>query len=379
VDPGGGAAQRLLSRLALRYAGVGRTVIAALAGVLGVVAAPTPGLTALVVAAVVGWSVAYAWLLTHRRRWWLLPADVLVVAAVCLSQRWTVPAEAVTDNQGWVIALASISVVAYQWHSRLPAAAAAVVAVDAAFVAGTMLAVPGRIGSAAVMIPWLLVEATLSRLLWILLQRGGKRADALAAQAEEATRAEAVAGAARADERAFMASLHDNAASTLLMVGRGDVTTAALWLRAQATRDLASLDGWTAPETADEDLVPRLRTVAANSRVTVAAGLPESLTVPGEVCAALCGSVGEAFENVARHAGTAQASLSVAHDDGRIVVQVVDHGAGFVPEAVPAGRYGVSGSILGRMAAVGGRAEVTSAPGRGTTVHLEWPAPSAPS
>ena len=304
-----GAAQRLLRRLALRYAGVGRTVIAALAGVVGVVAAPWPRLTAVVVAAVVGWSVVYAWLLTHRRRWWLLLADVAVVAAVCLSQRWTVPVEAVTANQSWVIALASISVVAYQWHSRSPAAVAAVVAVDAAFVAGTVFAVPSGIGSATTMVGWLPVEAALSRLLWVLLQRGGKRADELAAQAEEATRAEAVAGAARADERAFLASLHDNAASTLLMVGRAAVTTADPWLRAQAARDLDSLDGWTAPRNADEDLVPRLRAVIANSRVTVTAELPESLTVPGPVCEALCGSVGEALENVARHAGATRASM----------------------------------------------------------------------
>jgi histidine kinase/DNA gyrase B/HSP90-like ATPase len=330
---------------------------------------PTTG----IVAAVAGWSVGYARLLTRRPRpWWLLPVDVAIVAAACLTQRWTVPAEAVTSNQGWVIALASISVVAYQWHTALPTGVAAVVAVDVAFAGGTMLVVPGGLGAAAFMIAWLPVEATLSRLLWILLRRGGRRADGITAQAERASRTEAVARAARADERAFMASLHDNAASTLLMVGLSDVTADDPWLRAQAGSDLASLDRWSAAEGAAEDVVPLLRAVIAASRVAVTAELPGSLTLPGPVCVAVCGSVREALANVARHAGTGRANVKLERQDGRVAVLVDDDGVGFVPETVPPGRFGVSGSILGRMAGVGGHAEVTSTPGRGTTVHLEW-------
>ncbi|MEU4254488.1 hypothetical protein AB0F15_44575 [Amycolatopsis sp. NPDC026612] len=46
--------------------------------------------------------------------------------------------------------------------------------VSATWPFASLLAVPGRIGAAAVMIAWLLVEATLSRLLWIILQRGAR-------------------------------------------------------------------------------------------------------------------------------------------------------------------------------------------------------------
>ncbi|MET8837871.1 hypothetical protein ABZV78_28715, partial [Micromonospora sp. NPDC004540] len=49
-----------------------------------------------------------------------------------------------------------------------------------------------------------------------------------------------------------------------------------------------------------------------------------------------------------------------------------DDGPGFDPASVPAHRYGLRESIHGRMSTVGGRAEVTSAPGAGTRIRLEW-------
>jgi signal transduction histidine kinase len=53
-------------------------------------------------------------------------------------------------------------------------------------------------------------------------------------------------------------------------------------------------------------------------------------------------------------------------------VRVTDAGRGFDVGAVSDHRRGIRGSVVERMAAVGGRAEVTSRPGR-TTVRLEWP------
>jgi signal transduction histidine kinase len=365
-----GAAQRLVRRLAFRYAAIGRTVIAALAGTLGVVAVPR---AAPVVAAVVALSLVYSWFLVRRNGLGaLLALDVVVVCAACLTQRWTVPAGAVSSNQGWVIALASITVVAYQWHTRPAVSVAAVAVTDAAFLAGVLLALPGHPGAALVMVAWLPVEAALSRLLWVLVRRGGARADRLTARAERARRTEAVARAARADELAHVASLHDNAASTLLMVGLGQVGAADPWLRAQARRDLASLGHWSIVDE-KADVIPALCKVIATSLVTVTTELPDSLTAPAGVCGALCGSVREALTNIARHAGPATARVRVAGEAGRVAVEVTDDGVGVAPDTVPPNRFGVSGSIVERMALVGGRAEVSSAPGRGTVVRLEWP------
>ncbi|WP_244199790.1 sensor histidine kinase, partial [Amycolatopsis thailandensis] len=81
-------------------------------------------------------------------------------------------------------------------------------------------------------------------------------------------------------------------------------------------------------------------------------------------------AVREALVNVDRHAGVGEALLTV--EDG-VRVTVRDEGRGFDPAATPAQRRGVRGSLVERMAAAGGRAEVTSAPGAGTTVDLVWP------
>jgi signal transduction histidine kinase len=362
----------LLRQLALRYAGTGRTVIAALAGVCGIFAAPRTWIASGIVVAVVAWSVVYATLLRGRRSpRWLLAGDVAVVAVACLTQRWTVPAEALSSNQGWVIALASITVVVYQWHTGLVEAIVAVFVVDGAFLAGVLLAAPVDLGAAPMMIGWLPVEAVLSRVLWILVRRGGRRADELTEQIERERRAEAVGAAARAEERSYLAALHDTAASTLLMVGLGGVRSSDDWLRAQAARDLATLRRSAAEDA--EDLIPLLRAVIATSQVSVTADLPDSLTAPAPVCGAVCRSVHEALTNVARHAGTRFATVHAVRDNGFLAVRVVDDGAGFAPALVPAGRFGLSASIIARMEDVGGRAEVISAPGRGTTVRLEWP------
>ena len=75
---------------------------------------------------------------------------------------------------GWVSPIASFTVVAVQFQLGVPAAAAATVAVCAAFVAGAA-ASPGLTvwdGVFAGGGGWMVVEAVLARLLWVLLQRG---------------------------------------------------------------------------------------------------------------------------------------------------------------------------------------------------------------
>jgi signal transduction histidine kinase len=60
-----------------------------------------------------------------------------------------------------------------------------------------------------------------------------------------------------------------------------------------------------------------------------------------------------------------------------VEVNVRDRGRGFDPTRIEADRHGVRESIVGRVEAVGGRAVVRSAPGEGTEVRLELPAPGA--
>ena len=81
----------------------------------------------------------------------------------------------------------------------------------------------------------------------------------------------------------------------------------------------------------------------------------------------------EALRNVARHAGTGLAELRVRDGNDQVVVEIIDQGRGFDPRSVPRSRRGISESIQGRMAEIGGTAEISGAPGVGTTVTLRWP------
>jgi signal transduction histidine kinase len=55
-----------------------------------------------------------------------------------------------------------------------------------------------------------------------------------------------------------------------------------------------------------------------------------------------------------------------------VSVRVEDTGRGFDLDAIPVERLGVRTSILRRMEDVGGTATITSSPGHGTVVELEW-------
>jgi signal transduction histidine kinase len=123
--------------------------------------------------------------------------------------------------------------------------------------------------------------------------------------------------------------------------------------------------------------------------------------VPVRVVMALASVVREALSNVAAHAGTgeawvtvrrtAQADSTVQADSAvqadstvqadipgapcRLQVVVRDRGSGFDPARVEAERLGLRRSITERTAECGGQASVRSAPGKGTEVSLCWPAP----
>jgi len=123
-------------------------------------------------------------------------------------------------------------------------------------------------------------------------------------------------------------------------------------------------------------LLAGLRVLAAQK---TADGLRVDLDLPGmepampvERTAALLGAAREALTNVAKHAGVAAASLAVEVAGGQVTVRVADRGRGYDPAAVPDGS-GLSGSVRGRLADVGGAATVDSAPGRGTVVTLWVP------
>ena len=84
----------------------------------------------------------------------------------------------------------------------------------------------------------------------------------------------------------------------------------------------------------------------------------------------LARAVGEAVANALEHARAATIVVfAETDDDGQVFASVRDDGTGFDSAAATRG-HGLSESINGRMASIGGRSEVRSTPGGGTEVRL---------
>ncbi len=95
---------------------------------------------------------------------------------------------------------------------------------------------------------------------------------------------------------------------------------------------------------------------------------------PPPVAAALVGATREALANVAKHAGSGRAVVRAVSRPDAVEITVRDHGRGFDPGAKRGSfGFGIEQSITRRMHEVGGRAELWSAPGRGTRVTLWGP------
>ena len=98
-------------------------------------------------------------------------------------------------------------------------------------------------------------------------------------------------------------------------------------------------------------------------------GLAEQLSERGG--AELLRIVQEALTNARRHSGAREVNVTVSSENGTLRVEVSDDGRGFDPEALPpgVGTLGMRERTLG----LGGRLEVESEPGAGTTVRFVAP------
>jgi signal transduction histidine kinase len=130
-------------------------------------------------------------------------------------------------------------------------------------------------------------------------------------------------------------------------------------------RDLAR--GIYPPLLADRGLAAALTSHAAKAPVptTVEAGVVGRY--PMEVEAAVYFCVLEALQNVSKYARASSAVVRVAENNGHLEFAVIDDGAGF--DAATATRGAGLTNMTDRIEALGGRIEVTSKPGAGTTIR----------
>jgi signal transduction histidine kinase len=114
---------------------------------------------------------------------------------------------------------------------------------------------------------------------------------------------------------------------------------------------------------------------AALDSLTARAPLPVELSVeldgraPEPVEVAAYYLVSEALTNILKHSHATRAGVSVAPCGARLVVEIVDDGAGGADRDTGSGLHGLSD----RIEALGGQLEVSSPPGAGTTLRAEIP------
>ncbi|MCS7314680.1 MAG: GAF domain-containing sensor histidine kinase [Bryobacterales bacterium] len=112
--------------------------------------------------------------------------------------------------------------------------------------------------------------------------------------------------------------------------------------------------------------------------IRVCADLRMERDIPRRLQRVLYRLVQECLTNAGKHSRAGRLNLSLHSDDKRVRLCVEDDGVGFrTPEALAGSRgFGLRG-IKDRVELLGGRLELRSAPGRGTTVIIELPAPDA--
>ncbi|MEV6172181.1 sensor histidine kinase [Streptomyces sp. NPDC051954] len=233
---------------------------------------------------------------------------------------------------------------------------------------------------------------------WIIrvIEQSRERAELIAeldASRHELSRLSAAHGALAERER-MAREIHDTLAqgfTSLLMLTQA-VEAELDRDPAQARRHLALMD-----ETARQNLAEARALVAGGTPADLdGASLPDALgrlaarhdatlKVTGPVRALPAGpevvalrSCQEGLANARKHAGSSTSvAIGLAYADDTLTVSVRDDGCGFDAGAVHDG-YGLAG-LRARAAEVGGTAQVSSAPGDGTTVTVRLPVPAARS
>jgi len=175
---------------------------------------------------------------------------------------------------------------------------------------------------------------------------------------------------ARANRR-----LHDTALPALdaiaLLAGPGEVRRLAREYAADLRRGLAR-----PRRRKSASLTEDLADVAAElSRhgLHVRLDARTDLVLPSERREALRDAAAEALRNTVRHSGVREADLTVEPRHGGVAVIAADAGVGFDMASHQPG-FGISESIVARMAEVGGSATLESRAGTGTRVTLWVPA-----
>lgn len=195
--------------------------------------------------------------------------------------------------------------------------------------------------------------------------------------------ARAAATSAKEEERVAVAALmHDSVLAALIAAERADSERERQLAVAMAREALTRLANAEGPhDEGSDEPVDRPHVALSIERaardygveLTVhRSGLGSLPVVPGRVARALVLAATQAIANAVQHAGGAGLRVNAtAIGASGITVAVKDEGPGVDLDAIPEDRLGIRGSIIARVAAVGGVVDIESSD-RGTTVTMSW-------
>lgn len=318
------------------------------------------------------WSVAYVIRLRRDMATWWTVTDAAALLGMATATHWLTPDDWLLSGKSWLRPFLTFACVGYQYYTPARLGVPVAAAIAAAAGLATNSAAPVTLDT-VVTACWFFAIAMLARLIWSLLNRGGRAADTLMLRTESVRREQEIAAGVRADARAITNALHDTSATTLLMVGMGQGALRDDLLARRARRDLAVLRQVHSDAAVHSDFSELVRRAVDLVPLQVHVVGPVRVSLPTEVARALADATGEALVNAARHAQVTDAQVEM--DDGNDVftVTIRDAGRGFSPQSVASTRRGLRESIVNRMSAVGGGAVIVSSPGHGTAVELRWP------
>lgn len=296
--------------------------------------------------------------------------------AVALQLAWRAhPALEVTPGQRCMMTTATVFC-AVGFASRRTGVAAVTLAVLGQVL--TDVTVDGPLAAAAGL--WPVLAAGIATGACVpALRAAARRADDAAAEQRAASVERAMISAERDAQRELQDLLHDQIVTALRTISLDGVTTTEAIAAARTGVDAI---GRTSPGddgAAQAELAARVRTAAAASGIVTSLSAGQAVTAPGPVVTAAVAALGEVLRNVDRHARAQRVRVVLEADGDGFVLTTTDDGVGFPTAAGVAASHGLRHSVIRRMESVGGRADVTSVPGSGTTVRLSWHPRRTPS
>jgi len=213
----------------------------------------------------------------------------------------------------------------------------------------------------------------------LLLRAAAVRTDKANAEAIESAILEARAEAAARERQRLDALVHDRVLTALISASSAN---SAIEVKAAADLAQSALEKLREVERGEpagpiyiEDFFESVVSASKKLDPLLSTNVSEKVnfTIDQDVASALTEATLQAIQNSMFHAGSKairELFLKAVGDEIKIVIR--DNGKGFRPNRVPKGRLGIKVSIVARVESVGGKVIISSEPGQGATVVLEW-------